>query len=428
MSTKNNNINRLTCRFENKNLEKEYLKHSWERSWKNIKIFLSVNVPVSLIIIADDIFVQGVGTNIYYLSFHLLSIVLLFLFLFSSNDKKRKYHQAYFLISAIGFMNCGAWTYYFSDISFPVGAGVLPILLMLYLIVYPFHFINGLLTMIGTSIPFVILLVSQGNMSLDQLPYLLLLPSAFLVANKRNREIDIRKDFYQRKKIDANRHLMQKTLKRYFGETLTEKILDNEGDIKGDNIWVSISFTDISSYSTIIEHMSPEKAVKLLNEYFSAMHDVIEKHNGQIINYIGDSVMVVFGAPKKLEDHELLSVRCAIAMREKLSALNQKWDENQFSRYWKNHGIELITARTGIHTGSVIAGNIGSDRMLQYSTIGDTVNVASRLEQRNKEFSTDILLSHEIYTSLTKDLYDIAEYQGEISLKGRDTKTKVYSI
>ena len=82
MSTENNNINRLTCRFENKNLEKEYLKHSWKRSWKNIKIFLSVNVPVSLIIIADDLFVQGVGTNKYYLSFHLFSILLLFLFLF----------------------------------------------------------------------------------------------------------------------------------------------------------------------------------------------------------------------------------------------------------------------------------------------------------------------------------------------------------
>ena len=68
MRTEQVHINRLTCRFENKNLEKEYLKHSWERSWKNIKLFLSVNVPVSLIIIADDIFVQGVGTNIYYLS------------------------------------------------------------------------------------------------------------------------------------------------------------------------------------------------------------------------------------------------------------------------------------------------------------------------------------------------------------------------
>ena len=428
MNKENVNINRLTCRFDDKTLEKEYLTHSWNNTWKNIKILLCVDVTIGFIIRADDIFVQGVGANLYYLSYHLFSILLLILFLFTSNDNRRRYHQAYFLISAIGFMNCGAWTYYFSDVTFPVGAGVLPILLMLYLIVYPFHFINGLIAMIGTSIPFVILLVSQGNMSLDQLPYLLFIPSIFLVANKRNREIDFRRDFYQRKKIEANRQLMQQTLKRYFGETLTEKILDNEGDLKGDNIWVSISFTDISSYSTIIEHMSPETAVKFLNEYFSAMHDVIEKHNGQIINYIGDSVMVVFGAPRKLEDHELLSVRCAIEMREKLNELNQKWDANEFSRYWKNHGIDSITARTGIHTGSVIAGNIGSNRMLQYSTIGDTVNVASRLEQRNKEFSTDILFSHEIYTSLTKDLYNQAKYQGEISLKGRDTKTRTYSI
>ena len=94
----------------------------------------------------------------------------------------------------------------------------------------------------------------------------------------------------------------------------------------------------------------------------------------------------------------------------------------------ENHGIESIEARTGIHTGSVIAGNIGSDRMLQYSTIGDTVNVASRLEQKNKEFSTNILFSHDIYTSLTKDLYNQAKYQGKVSLKGRDTKTKTYSI
>ena len=428
MNKDNVNINRLTCRFDDKTLEKEYLTYSWNKTWKNIKILLCVDVPIGFIIRADDIFVQGVGANLYYLSYHLFSILLLILFLFTSNDNRRRYHQAYFLISAIGFMNCGAWTYYFSDVTFPVGAGVLPILLMLYLIVYPFHFINGLIAMIGTSIPFVILLVSQGNMSLDQLPYLLFIPSIFLVANKRNREIDFRRDFYQRKKIEANRQLMQQTLKRYFGETLTEKILDNEGDLEGDNIWVSISFTDISSYSTIIEHMSPETAVKFLNEYFSAMHDVIEKHNGQIINYIGDSVMVVFGAPRKLEDHELLSVRCAIEMREKLNELNQKWDANEFSRYWKNHGIDSITARTGIHTGSVIAGNIGSNRMLQYSTIGDTVNVASRLEQRNKEFSTDILFSHEIYTSLTKDLYNQAKYQGEISLKGRDTKTRTYSI
>ena len=421
-------VNGLICRFEDRELENEYLVHRWDKIWKNIKILLYFDIPIGLLIRIDDIFVQGVGKNIYYLSYHFLSILIMLAFLLTSNDNKRKYHQVYFLISTIGFMNCGAWTYYFSDIQFPVGAGVLPILLMLYLIVYPFHFLNALIAIIGTSIPFAFLVLSQGNMSLDQLPYLLFLPSIFLISNKRNREIDFRRDFYQNKELESNRQLMQQTLKRYFGETLTEKILDNEGDLQGDNIWVSISFTDISSYSTIIEHMSPETAVKFLNEYFSAMHDVIEEHEGQIINYIGDSVMVVFGAPKKLEDHEILSVRCAIAMREKLNELNKKWDETEFSRYWRNHGIEGITARTGIHTGSVIAGNIGSDRMLQYSTIGDTVNVASRLEQRNKEFSTNILFSHEIYSSLTKDLYDSSKYQGEIHLKGRDTKTRTYSI
>ena len=163
--------------------------------------------------------------------------------------------------------------------------------------------------------------------------------------------------------------------------------------------------------------MSPENAVKFLNQYFSGMHDVIEKHKGQIINYIGDSVMVVFGAPEKLEDHEIISVKCAIDMRKKLKELNEVWDKSEFSRYWKNHGIDKITARTGIHTGSVIAGNIGSDRMLQYSTIGDTVNVASRLEQANKKFESEILFSQEIYTSLTKDLNAVSKYEGEINLK-----------
>ena len=108
--------------------------------------------------------------------------------------------------------------------------------------------------------------------------------------------------------------------------------------------------------------------------------------------------------------------------------MNKIWDETEFSRFWKNHGIEKITARTGIHTGSVIAGNIGSDRMLQYSTIGDTVNVASRLEQANKDFKTDISFSHEIYTALKKDLHNQAVLSGEINLKGRDAKTRVYSL
>ena len=115
-------------------------------------------------------------------------------------------------------------------------------------------------------------------------------------------------------------------------------------------------------------------------------------------------------------------------MREKLNKLNEEWDDNDTSRYWNNHGIKTIKMRIGLHAGSVIAGNLGSEELLQYSTIGDTVNVASRLEQANKEFGTDISFSHEIYTALTKELYDQSSESGEIKLKGRATPTKVYSI
>ena len=221
---------------------------------------------------------------------------------------------------------------------------------------------------------------------------------------------------------------MHETLNKYFGETLSDKILSEEGNLKGEIKWVSISFTDIASYSTIIENMSPEVAVKLLNEYFTRMHDVIEKHGGQILNYIGDAIMVVFGAPNQLEDHEVKALECAIEMREALDRLNKDWDEREASRYWKNHGIERIIVRTGIHTGSVIAGNIGSERMLQYSTIGDVVNVAARLEQANKEFDTNICISEEIFINLTKNLHDKANFVGEIKLKGRNAPSKVYAI
>ena len=103
-------------------------------------------------------------------------------------------------------------------------------------------------------------------------------------------------------------------------------------------------------------------------------------------------------------------------------------DDNESSRYWKNHGIENISVRTGIHTGSVIAGNIGSEKMLQYSTIGDVVNVAARLEQANKDFDTNICISEEIYINLTKKLHDAASFSGEIKLKGRNSSSKVYGI
>ena len=113
---------------------------------------------------------------------------------------------------------------------------------------------------------------------------------------------------------------------------------------------------------------------------------------------------------------------------EELEMLNQKWNENKFSRYWKNIGIDKVTCRTGLHCGNLIIGNMGSDDLLQYSAIGDVVNIASRLETINKEFSTEIAMSEEIYASLTDEFTNKAKLEGELNLKGRTNKTNVYSI
>ena len=99
---------------------------------------------------------------------------------------------------------------------------------------------------------------------------------------------------------------------------------------------------------------------RILNEYFTAMHDVIEQHGGHILNYIGDCIMVVFGAPEEMDNHENQAIKCAMEMREKLVEMNLKWDESELSRYWSNHGIEKIIARTGVHTGSIIAGTLAA--------------------------------------------------------------------
>ena len=128
-------LNKITCQFEEKELEKEFLIDSWDKTWNYIKILLYFNVPFGILIRVDDIFIRGAGMNPYYFAFVIFDYLLLFLFLFSSHEKKRKYHQYYFLINAIGFMNCGAWTYYFSDIQFPVGAGVIPNMILIYLVI-----------------------------------------------------------------------------------------------------------------------------------------------------------------------------------------------------------------------------------------------------------------------------------------------------
>ena len=115
----------------------------------------------------------------------------------------------------------------------------------------------------------------------------------------------------------------------------------------------------------------------MLNEYFSEMVPIIEKHEGVVLEYIGDAMMIVLGAPRNVERHQEKAVRCAMEMREHLKVLNQRWDEQELSRYWKNQNIDYLDSRAGIHTGNIVAGNIGADKVMKYGAIGDVVNIAA---------------------------------------------------
>ena len=420
------NIDTIKSTFDNNELEQMYLDDKWEKLssfyFKVIIFFISASTLylVSLFI-RDTIALKNIINPIIFIVFPLFLI-------FKDNEFKKKYLERFLLFLPV--INMPLFFYLdFERLSNLPHVAFMPLFnSIIWISIFPFNFIAAVF---ASTIPFLASLILLSNYDTLNIPLYIVLfffPHTLLIINKWKSERDSRLNFSKSLTIEQNRQMMHETLKRYFGDTLSEKIISQKGQLEGENRWVTILFADLSAYSTITENMSPEVALEFLNEYFTKMHDVIKEFDGHTLNYIGDAVMVVFGAPEKLKSHENQAVKCSLKMKEKLTLLNREWDEKETSRYWKNHGIESITMRIGLHTGNVIAGNVGSDEMLQYSTIGDTVNVAARLEQANKDFNTDISFSSEIYTALTKELHSRSSLSGEIILKGRTSPTKVYSI
>jgi len=428
-----NKIDLLTATFKDAKIEEKYLDDKWIKVksfyLKILYIFLIGGFSLLISLYMRDSIT--INSTLVPLTFMVLS----FAFIFKEENFRKKYVEKMLFYLPVIFVPL--WIYLdFSRLSSLPHRVILPLsCAILYINLFPFNFISSVMV---ATIPFLAcstLLYNFDSLNFPLIIMFFIIPHLLLILNKWRNERDLRLSFLKSETIqeksiliEENRQLMSKTLKRYFGDVLSEKILSQKGELEGENRWVSILFTDLSDYSTITENMAPEVALEFLNEYFSEMHNVIKEFNGQILNYIGDSIMVVFGAPNKLKGHENKAVECSLKMREKLIQLNQLWEKNDTSRYWKNHGIESIKMRIGVHTGSVIAGNVGSVDMIQYSTIGDTVNVAARLEKANKEFGTEILFGDEVYTSLTKKLHSKSKLSGEIILKGRAKPTKVYSI
>ena len=209
-----------------------------------------------------------------------------------------------------------------------------------------------------------------------------------------------------------------------FGRVVTpevrELLLSDQLELGGETRRVTVLFSDIRGFSTVAEAMSPQELVTFLNEYLTEMTNAIRPWGGYINNFIGDAIVAVFGAPVGQTDKEWRAVAAALAMRERLALLNQR----RVAR-----GESPIDNGVGIGTGEAVAGQIGSLERLMYTVIGDTVNVAQRLSDLNKEYAEcDVFVSADTYQELDKVTRDKAKHMGETKVKGRVASVDVYGL
>ncbi len=180
---------------------------------------------------------------------------------------------------------------------------------------------------------------------------------------------------------------------------------------------VTVVFVDLRGYSTISELLTPPRIVALLNRWLGAMQEVLDAEQGTVIEFLGDAILAVFGAPAAMDDHPERAVRCALGMQRALERLNAE----------PVRDAPELAMRIGVHTGTVVAGNVGSATRLKYTVIGDAVNVAARLESLNKELGTDILVSGATLARVPEGVARATDH-GEIVVKGRTEPVRVYAI
>ncbi len=216
----------------------------------------------------------------------------------------------------------------------------------------------------------------------------------------------------------------KRKIRKTFGQYLSPGVIalidkDPEKYIRpgGDQKELSVMFTDIRGFTSLSEGMTPTELVEWLNEYLSAMTDILFRHQGTLDKYIGDAIMAFWGSPYPQKDHAKAACRCGLEMNRRLDELNQKW---------RAEGKKEAAMGVGINTGPVNVGNMGSAKRLSWTVMGDNVNLASRLEGLTKEYHIRTILSEGTYAQV-KDQFVCREID-KIRVKGKLQPVTIYEL
>lgn len=220
--------------------------------------------------------------------------------------------------------------------------------------------------------------------------------------------------------VGKERSFIKKAFSRYVPGVVVDTLLTHPELLKlgGEERVMSVLFSDLAGFTSISERMTPSQLVRLLNEYLTEMTKIVLAEGGIIDKFEGDAIMAEFGAPLPMPDHAERAVRAALKMQKRLGELR---------RIWSAQGLPDLKCRVGINSGAMIVGNMGSDQVFDYTAIGDSVNLASRLEGANKRYNTSVMISESTYNSLRPEIFRTRALD-VIKVKGKSRAVKVYEV
>ncbi len=213
------------------------------------------------------------------------------------------------------------------------------------------------------------------------------------------------------------RDKIRDTFGRYMTQQVSDAILKGDVKLGGEVRELTLLMSDIRGFTTLSEGMNPEDLVNFLNRYFSSMIDCVMAHDGVVDKFMGDAILVVYGAPVKDPDHPIKAVLTALDMRDRLIKFNEELIAD---------GHVPIRIGIGVNTGEAVTGNIGSEARMEYTVIGDSVNATQRTEDLTKEFKTDILVSET--TAARLDGRFILGEPHHLTLRGRTQESLIYPV